>query len=100
MMSILPDETRHQTPASAYHELVNSRSQTTMITGAANSICLKSDITIDLVLLEWSKTKSQGKFEFKMLKNLRVQIFGAIGPLEQPVAFDSILQFLLDDTCR
>ena len=32
-----------------------------------------------LVLLEWSESKSDGKFGFSMLKNPSVQIFGAIG---------------------
>ena len=36
LMRIPSDKTRHQTLASAYDELVNSRSQTTMITRAAN----------------------------------------------------------------
>ena len=35
-MRILSGDTRHQTLASAYDELVNSRSQTTMITRAAD----------------------------------------------------------------
>ena len=36
-------------------------------------------ILIKLVLLEWSESKSDGKFGFSMLKNLPVQIFGVIG---------------------
>ena len=31
------------------------------------------------VLLEWSESKSDGKFGFSMLKNPHVQIFGEIG---------------------
>ena len=34
---------------------------------------------LKLVLLEWSESKSDGKLGFSMLKNLPVQIFGAIG---------------------
>ena len=32
-----------------------------------------------IVLLEWSESKSDGKFGFGMLKNPAVQNFGAIG---------------------
>ena len=34
---------------------------------------------LKLVLLEWSESKSDGKFGFSMLKNPYVQIFRAIG---------------------
>ena len=47
---------------------------------------------LKLVLLEWSESEYDGKFGFSML-----QIFE---PLAQPVAFDSIFRFLLDDTCK
>ena len=45
-----------------------------------------------IVLLEWSESKSDGKFGFSMQKN-PCKILEQLG---QPVAFDSILRFLLD----
>ena len=35
--------------------------------------------TLKLVLLEWSESKSDGKFGFSMSKNPPVYVFGAIG---------------------
>ena len=38
----------------------------------------KTFLLLNLVLLEWSESKSDGKFGFSMLKNLPMQFFGAI----------------------
>ena len=45
---------------------------------------------LKLVLLEWSESKSDGKFGFNMLKTPLCN-FSVSEQSEQPVAFDSIL---------
>ena len=59
------------------------------------SLVIVGKALLKLVFLEWSGSKPGSNFGFSMLKKPPVQIFGAIG---QPVTFDSILQFSLDDT--
>ena len=44
--------------------------------GGSNVFLLRN---LKLVLLEWSESKSDGKFGFSMLKNPYVQMFRAIG---------------------
>ena len=41
--------------------------------------CIVGILLIKLVMLEWSESRSDAKFEFSMLRNAPVQIFEAIG---------------------
>ena len=58
---------------------------------------LECNMSIKLVHLEWSESKSDGKFRFSMMKNSTCKFLELLG---QPEAFDSILRFFLDDTCK